>query len=205
VLGCIKQSIRWKSYIRGVERAESHEAIVAIPENRALGARHKSLAEDIMRQRSHRSAIMLATALACLLFTADRASADAITVTVPVNVTNLNSAVTDVRVTVTLTGPKPAGGNLSINHHETVPVVDRAVQEDVEITCLLHHYGANALNIESYVVSLWLVSASGRCRANDPYTTSPFVGTKYDHCRQGWNMMQTYAPLVGPMSDLIPE
>ena len=37
----IKQSIRWKSYIRGVERAESHEAIVGSRNNRAVGARHE--------------------------------------------------------------------------------------------------------------------------------------------------------------------
>ncbi len=41
MLECIKQSIRWKSYVRGSERAESHEEIEAVAENRALGARHE--------------------------------------------------------------------------------------------------------------------------------------------------------------------
>ena len=42
MLECIKQSIGWKSYVRGVERAESDETIVAVLENRAVGARHES-------------------------------------------------------------------------------------------------------------------------------------------------------------------
>ena len=41
MLECIKQSIRWKSYVRGSGRAESHEEIVAVPEDRAVGARHE--------------------------------------------------------------------------------------------------------------------------------------------------------------------
>ena len=168
-----------------------------------------TLAEDIMRKRVHRSAIMLATALACLLFTTNRASADAMTVTVPVNVTNLNSAVTDIKVRVTLYGLSAAGGNLNTNQDsEWVPVVDRAVQEDMEINCILNSFGANALNIESYAVSLGLKSASAggiACEANNPYTAAHQAGTEYDHCRQGWNMMQTYEPPAGPMSDLIPE
>jgi hypothetical protein len=167
-----------------------------------------TLAEDIMRKRVHRSAIMLATALACLLFTTNRASADAMTVTVPVNVTNLNSAVTDIKVRVMLYGLNAAGVNHALNAVEWVPVVDRAVQEDVEINCNLNSFGANALNIESYVVSLWLKSASAgatACEANNPYTAAHLADTQHDHCRQGWNMMQTYEPLMGLIPDLIPE
>ena len=41
MLECIKQSIRWKSYVRGVERAESRKALVAIRKSRAVGARHE--------------------------------------------------------------------------------------------------------------------------------------------------------------------
>ena len=54
--------------------------------------------EDTMRQRSHPSAIVLATLLACLLFATDRASADGVTVIVPVNVTHLHEEVSSVIV-----------------------------------------------------------------------------------------------------------
>ena len=164
------------------------------------------LAEDIMRQRVHRSAIMLATLLAWLLFTTNRASADFITVTVPVNVTTLHSDVTEVRVGLTLTGPKPSGGTTSINTAVNVPVVDRSVQEVVEITIPIDIFGGGAINLDSYEIILSLVSAAGKCRANNPYTAAHLADDiRFDHCRQGWNMMQTYEPPAGPMSDLIPE
>ena len=37
---CIKQSIRWKPYIRGAERAESHEKLVGFQKNFIIWTRY---------------------------------------------------------------------------------------------------------------------------------------------------------------------
>ena len=111
------------------------------------------LAEDIMRQRAHRSVIVLATLLAWLLVTPDSASAQ-ITIIVPVDVTNLHEDVTGVIVIVSL-----LHNNGSTTHQSaTVPVVDGSVQEDVEISInadpnfLVH--GQNIFDADSFAISM---------------------------------------------------
>ena len=134
------------------------------------------LAEDIMRKRAHRSVIVLVTALACLLFTTDRASAvDGITVVVPVNVTNLHEDVIRFGTWVRFfdsevsgcCGPpgKILGGRIELR------LYTRADDESMQY-----------------------------CPPNED-SLSP----KYSHCQESGFLMQTYEAQEGPMSDLVPQ
>mgnify|MGYP001238166752 CR=1 FL=1 len=160
-----------------------------------------TLAEDIMRQRAHRSVIVLATLLAWLLVTADGASAQ-ITIIVPVDVTNLHENVTGVMVVVVLLDNN---GNKVQQNSVTVPVVDGSVQEDVEVTGDWLEQGVPIVNsFESYEIKLVLSSSDGICTANQDYTTgSKADNPNFDHCRQGWHTLQTYAIATGPRSDVV--
>jgi len=160
-----------------------------------------TLAEDIMRQRAHRSVIVLATLLTCLLVTPDSASAQ-ITIIVPVDVTNLHEDVIGVRVTVFLF----ADGLVASQSSATVPVVDGSVQQDMEVTGDWLIQGVTLVNsFESYQIKLTLGSSDGLCSANRDYNTDDLASSNFDHCRQGWHTLETYAIANGPRSDLIPE
>ena len=161
-----------------------------------------TLAEDIMRKNSHRSAIVLATLLAWLLVTPDSASAQ-VTFIVPVDVTNLHENVTGVRVLFAL---YQGGGGQSV-FSDIVPVVDGSVQEDVEVTSDWLHQGVTiAHTFDQFRIRLKLISSDGHCTANRDYTIGIVANNPgWDHCRQGWHMMQTYADALAPRSDLIPE
>jgi hypothetical protein len=170
-----------------------------------------TLEENIMRKRVHRSAIMLATALACLLVTPDRASAQ-VTFIVPVDVTNLHENVTGVMVLFSLF----QGGSVS-NQSDIVPVVDGSVQEDVEVTGDWFYQGVTiAHTFHQFQIRLRLISSDGQCTANRDYTIGNVANNPdWDHCRQGWHILQTYAEatvnsttgasLTAPRADLIPE
>jgi hypothetical protein len=183
--------------------------------------------EDTMRQRSHPSAIVLATLLACLLFATDRASAEeGITVIVPVNVTNLHEHVVEVQVFVYLKQLQPNNYyQRTGSGYTTVPVVNHSVQQDVEV--LVTPFSISQSNItnvnmfaaEQYYIFLTLHAVDPTsapqpggatpCFINDSeinYNAEPHLSNSTsDRCRQGWNLMQTYSALEGPISDLIPE
>ncbi len=163
-----------------------------------------TLAEDIMRKRAHRSVIVLATLLAWLLVTPDSASADGVTVIVPVNVTHLHEEVTEVRVIVSFIndqGSQVAGGSVSR------PPVDRSLQEDVEIVV---HQNPNKkiMDAMTYQISLALETTNhptAPCTPNKVYTTQS-GGGNFLHCTNAaFSTMQTYEAQEGPMSDLVPQ
>ena len=161
------------------------------------------LAEDIMRQRAHRSVIVLATLLTWLLVTPDSASAQ-ITIIVPVNLTNLHEDVTGVRLDITVFSD---GGASAHQSSATVPVVDGSVQEDVEVTGDWLYQGVTiAHTFDQFLIRLRLISSDGHCTANGDYTIGELANNPgWDHCRQGWHTLETYAVATGPRSDLIPE
>ena len=160
------------------------------------------LAEDIMRQRAHRSVIVLATLLTCLLITPDSASAQ-FTIIVPVDLTNLHEDVTRVQVIISVY----SDGGAAHQNSQYVPVVDGSVQEDVEVTGDWVHQGVTLVNsFESYLIRLRLWSSDGYCSPDKDYNAGAVAdNANLDHCRQGWHTLETYAEATGPRSDLIPE
>jgi hypothetical protein len=162
------------------------------------------LAEDIMRKRAHRSVIVLATALACLLFVTDRASADGITIVVPVNMTNLHEDIGRIAILGFL---RHGAQIVASAQPQFVNVVDRSVQEDVELSISFDN--VNAFNADTYHIKMHLGMMSGGsvldtyCQPNNLYESTP--SGSLDHCKNGVTVMQTYAPLTGPISDLTPE
>ena len=158
------------------------------------------LAEDIMRQRAHRSVIVLATLLTCLLFVTDRASADGITVIVPVNMTNLHEDIQKLYIIGYLKidqSPAPVASAT-----EWVNVVDRSVQQDVELSISMDN--ANAWNVDTYIITMLfgMIGGGNACIPNNLHEDG---GASYDHCKENRTLMQTYAPIEGPISDLTPE
>ena len=155
--------------------------------------------EDIMRQRSHRSAIVLATLLACLLFASDSARADGVTVIVPVNVTQLHEEVNLVYVQVSFINDQ--GLQVGIGF-EARPSVDRSLQEDVEIV-VNRAPNQNIMDATTYriVLTLSYPDDPRPCEANKIYTRQT-----HQHCAyELFSKMQTYEPQEGLISDLIPE
>ena len=166
------------------------------------------LAEDIMRQRAHSSVIVLVTVLACMLCTTNRASAaDGITVIVPVNVTNLHEGVESVYTRVNFfAGSQKVGEG---QKHETV--VDRAVEQDFEV--FVRSLDQDFLNADTYSIQLLLAvrDDSGSrvaCFLEVSPTLLNYQNYASDHVCTSEKMkitMKTYAPMEGPISDLIPE
>ena len=127
------------------------------------------LAEDIMRQRAHRSVIVLATLLAWLLVTPDRASAEGITVIVPVNMTNFHEDVERVFVQVRL----KQGSQIVGENNAGAAVVDGSVQEDVEVSITQPSSGENIFDADVFVISL-ILKVSG----NSVYPSGFFCRAK---------------------------
>ena len=155
-----------------------------------------------MRQRAHSSVIAFATLLAWLLVTPDRASANGITVIVPVDVTNLHEDVEKIRLMLTLKqGTQRIGSWLT----QETTVVDGSVQEDVEISINADPNslvdGQNIFDADSFEI-LMSVKLSGieaiYCMVNWNYGEN-------HACNDGRANLQTYENLSGSISDLIPE
>jgi hypothetical protein len=175
---------------------------------------------------------MLATLLAWLLITSDRASAlDGITVVVPVNVTGLHEEVTAGRVVVYFFDSASQTNTVSELGHPgavvgwgaaTGTVVDRSFGGDWEIevneptpsTFLvngLYISGAvtdlSIFNATHYRISLGLVTAQdsgphAHCEPNRDYEN---ISAPSPHCDQSAYTMETYEIQEGPISDLIPQ
>ena len=159
-----------------------------------------TLTEDIMRQRAHSSAIMLATLLTCLFVATNRASAaDGITVIVPLNVTNLHEDIEKVYTRVSFFHLNAAGSQRVGMGQTFMTVVDRsAVEQDNEVHVI--SLDQNFLNAETYSIELllWISGATQACNPDYEYAS--------DHvCGDEKFTMKTYAPVEGPISDLIPE
>ena len=166
--------------------------------------------EDIMRQRSHPSAIVLATLLACLLFATDRASADRVTVIVSANVTHVHEEVKVIGLAVSLINDQ----NLVVafGWKGSTPV-DRSLQEDLEIVVVQvppfdpsgGTEGKTLMDATTYRIAVLLVGPdkSTGCEANVVYpATKP---NHFPHCNAAFSKMKTYEAQEGPISDLIPE
>ena len=162
-----------------------------------------TLAEDIMRQRAHRSVIVLATLLAWLLVTPDRASAEGFTVIVPVDVTGLHPDITDIRAEVMLT---KGGSGVGLGIDAWTNVVDQSVQEDLEV--VLNPLNDEFFDADGYriVLSLLISPETGGtgCKANAVYPNGSPCGPG-GHA-EGKNLVQGLGPFVTlPISDLTPE
>ena len=155
--------------------------------------------EDTMRQRSHPSAIVLATLLACLLFATDRASADGVTVIVPVNVTHLHEEVSEVIVIISFISDQ--GIQVAYGNGTRTPV-DHSVQEDVEVFVIPTNANTNIMDATTYTISLFLRHADNprSCEANKVYTDTNLL-----HCNAHFSKIQTYEAQEGPISDLVPQ
>ena len=157
------------------------------------------LAEDIMRQRAHSSVIVLVTVLACMLCTTNRASAaDGITVIVPVNVTNLHEGVESVYTRVNFF----AGSQKVGEGQKRETAVDRAVEQDFEV--FVRSQDQDFLNADTYSIQLLLAvrDDSGSLVA----CLLDYQNYASDHvCTSEKITMKTYAPMEGPISDLISE
>jgi hypothetical protein len=189
------------------------------------------LAEDIMRQRAHRSVIVLATLLTWLLVTPDRASAlDGITVVVPVNVTGLHEEVTSARMVVYFFDSASQTNTASELGHPgavvgggsaTGTVVDRSFVGDWEVEVNeptpstftpygLYITGAvpdlSIFNATHYRISLRLVTAqdSGPIEHCEPNRNYENIAAQA-HCNQSAYIMETYEIQEGPITDLIPQ
>ena len=143
------------------------------------------------------------TSLTCLLFATDRASADGVTVIVPVNVTHLHEEVTIVRVQVLFRNDQGVRVGYGIVSR---PPVDRSLQEDVEIV-VSQSSSENIMDATTYQIALKLQTTthpSAPCTPNKVYTTQG--GNNYLHCTNAaFSTMQTYEAQEGPMSDLVPQ
>tara|TARA_B100000809_G_scaffold198017_1_gene197739 strand:- start:311 stop:859 length:549 start_codon:yes stop_codon:yes gene_type:complete len=179
-----------------------------------------TLAEDIMRKNSHRSAIVLATLLAWLLVTPDRASAppawavsDATTVVVPVNVTNLHEDVIrlgtwvrffDSEVSGMLGNPgKIVGGGNTISEP-----VNRSVVEDMQVVVYPStqpNNESNIFNATHYRIELKLFTRADDESMQWCLPNEDRLGPNFSHCQESGFLMQTYEAQEGPMSDLVPQ
>ena len=189
------------------------------------------LAEDSMRKNSHRSAIMLVTALACLLVAAGRANAG-ITVIVPVNVTNLHQEVIGGRVIVLFfDSALPAesatvSGSPELGHpgavvgwgYSHLGVVDRSfvgnwaveVEQPTSATFILPglyippQQDRSIFDTTHYRISLRLVTAQdGQTAPCEP--NRDYGNSMPPHCNQSAYAMRTYEIQEGPISDLVPQ
>ena len=180
-----------------------------------------------MRKNPHRSAIMLVTALACLLVAAGRANAG-MTVIVPVNVTGLHEEVIEGRVVVLFFDSASQTNTVAELGHpgavvgwgsEPLEVVDHSFVGDWEVeveqptistflpTGLFVSPAVTDLSIFNathYSISLRLVTAqdsgaSARCEPNRNLNTTAA------HCNQSAYAMETYEIQEGPISDLVPQ
>ena len=168
------------------------------------------LAEDIMRKRAHRSVIVLVTALACLLFTTDRASAvDGITVVVPVNVTNLHEDVIRFGTWVRFFDSEVSGccghpGKLLGGGITTREPVNRSVVEDVQVW-ILPNNESNIFNATHYRIELRLYTRADDESMQWCLPNEDSLIPIYSHCQESGFLMQTYEAQEGPMSDLVPQ
>ena len=156
-----------------------------------------------MRQRAHRSVIVLATLLAWLLVTPGRASAEGFTVIVPVEVTGLHPDVTDIRAEVMVKkGTSAVGSGIGA----WTNVVDQSVQEDLEV--VLNPLDNDFFLADTYRIELSVKisheTGSAGCKANALYPPASLCGPG-GHA-EGKNLVQGLGPFVFlPISDLIPE
>jgi hypothetical protein len=179
-----------------------------------------------MRKNSHRSAIMLVTALACLLVAAGRANAG-ITVIVPVNVTNLHQEVIGGRVIVLFfDSALPAesatvSGSPELGHpgavvgwgYSHLGVVDRSfvgnwaveVEQPTSATFILPglyippQQDRSIFDATHYRISLRLVTAQdGQTAPCEP--NRDYGNSMPPHCNQSAYAMRTYEIQEGPIS-----
>jgi hypothetical protein len=143
-----------------------------------------------------------AAILTSLLATSERATADGITVVVPVNMTNLHEEVTDVHFALTFyfeNDIKVAQGKTDL------PVVDGSVQQDVEFT--MSPFGAHSIFTATYYTMTLLLKhpdSPGMCVPNKIVPEGH--GTMFVFCNDApWSKMQTYAQMKGPISELVPD
>ncbi len=169
-----------------------------------------------MRKRAHRSVIVLVTALACLLFTTDRASAvDGITVVVPVNVTNLHEDVIRFGTWVRFFDSEVSGccghpGKILGGGITTREPVNRSVVEDVQVW--VSPTGAAATGNESNIFNAthYRIELRLYTRADDEsmqwcLPNEDSLSLNFSHCQESGFLMQTYEAQEGPMSDLVPQ
>ena len=172
------------------------------------------LAEDIMRKRAHRSVIVLVTALACLLFTTDRASAvDGITVVVPVNVTNLHEDVITFGTWVRFFDSEVSGysgnpGKIVGGGNTMSEPVNRSVVEDMQVVVYpvnLPNNESNIFNATHYRIELRLYTRADDESMQYCPPNEDSLSPNFSHCQESGFLMQTYEAQEGPMSDLVPQ
>ena len=159
-----------------------------------------------MRKRSHRSALVLAALVAWLLVVPGSASADGITVTIPVNVTNIHEEAVSIKLKVEFK-EQQNGANYMVGYgwSEPIPIVNRSVQQDVEVLVSQGgSQGGHLFDADNYKIVLHLIHPSNPnpCQAN---WSHPQQSSTWAHCNEGWSEMQTYQDQIGPLSNLVPE
>ena len=166
-----------------------------------------TLAEDIMRQRAHRSVIVLATLLAWLLVTPDRASAaNKVTVVVPVNLANFHEAVQGIKLKVQFYNDQgvEVGAGASYWHPNDVDGLFRSDEWSVPVHPVFGQTNS-IFDATTYKISLSLNNATSGKYCEPNVVVDPATDPDYAHCNGRFSELQTYEAQEGPISDLIPE
>ena len=158
-----------------------------------------------MRQRTRGPVIVWAAILTSLLATSERATADGITVVVPVNITNLHEEVTDVYFALSFWFKDGGGKQHKVANGLTtfLPVVDGSVQQDAEFS-MFPYDSANIFTATSYELraNIFTPTSASGCVPNEIYGE----GSSNEYCNDAaWSKMQTYERMKGPISELVPE
>jgi len=167
-----------------------------------------TLEENIIRQRAHRSAIVLATLLTCLLFVTDRASAaNSVTVVVPANLAHLHEDVAGTKVIVRFYNDQ---GVVVGQGAQVSSATDGFFEFSISVRPIGSIQTNSIFDATTYKISLALKTIDANvsginvfCEAN--VVVDPATDPNLAHCNGPFSKVQWYVIQEGPISNLIPD